>query len=194
MAEKAEHALIECLKQKSAEAFEELVARYGRRLYPVSLRILRNPEDAEDAVQDSFLSVYRNIDRFREESSLYTWLYRIACNQALAKRREQGRAYVAPTEPYLARFPEGQHLDEILAWSHMPDVLLSTQEIQGFFEKCIDELPEEFRMAYIHTQRRRKVDGGRGLRNPGNHEVRHEKPRSQGPPGAAQARRRLLLW
>ncbi|MDA2927880.1 sigma-70 family RNA polymerase sigma factor [Acidobacteria bacterium AH-259-G07] len=144
-----EQTLVERLKQRSKAAFEELVQTYGRRLYMVSLRILRNPEDAEDAVQESFLKVFQSIDSFREESSLYTWLYRIVCNESLLKLRTGGRPQVVPIEPYLPRFEQGQHVEAIGDWSSLPDLVLQTQELREFFEECIDELPEDYRIAYI---------------------------------------------
>jgi RNA polymerase sigma-70 factor (ECF subfamily) len=110
---------------------------------------LRNTQDAEDAVQETFLNAYQSMDTFREESSLYTWLYRIASNQCLAKLKRQRRRRTVPIEPYLPRFEQGQHTEKILDWSKMPDLEAVIQELREFFEKCIDELPEEFRMAYI---------------------------------------------
>ncbi|MBI4455805.1 MAG: sigma-70 family RNA polymerase sigma factor [Acidobacteria bacterium] len=141
-----EQDLIQGLKRKSTEAFEELVAGYARRLYYVSIQILRNPQDA---VQETFLKAFQTIEDFREESSLYTWLYRIACNQSLMKLRHQSQHKVVPIEPYLPRFEQGQHVDPILDWSSAPDSTLETQELTDFFEKCIQELPGDYRLAYI---------------------------------------------
>lgn len=145
----SEHELVRRLKDKSPEAFEELVTQYARRLYSVSMRLLRNPQDAEDAVQETFLNAYQSIDTFREESSLYTWLYRIVTNQALAKLKQQHRRPAISIEQYLPRFEQGQHAEMILDWHKIPDSVLSSQELSEFFEKCIDDLPEEFRLAYL---------------------------------------------
>lgn len=142
-------ALVERLKLGCPEAFEELVAVYGRRLYSVSFRILRNASDAEDAVQETFLSVLRNIGSFREESALYTWLYPIVCNQSLAKLRSRNRRQTIAIEDYLPRFERGEHAESILDWRDVPETRLRASELSDFFEKCIDELPEEFRLAYL---------------------------------------------
>ena len=142
--------LVQRLKKKSPEAFEELVSEYARRLYSVSLRILRNPQDAEDAVQETFLKVLQSIDSFREDSSLYTWLYHIVSNESLMKLRREGKREVVPIEPYLPKFEQGQHKEQIHDWSQqLPDQTLETQELSDFFAKCIDELPEHYRIAYI---------------------------------------------
>ena len=144
-----EETLVENLKQKSSEAFEELVAKYARPLYGVSYRILRNPQDAEDAVQETFLQVFQSIHKFRGESSLFTWLYRIVSNQAVAKLRRQGQRKIVPIEPYLPRFESGRLVDQMRNWRKEPDLGLQAKELEQFFEKCIDELPDEYRMAYI---------------------------------------------
>ena len=144
-----EETLVESLKQKSSEAFEELVTRYARRLYVVSYRILRNPQDAEDAVQETFLQVFRSIHKFREESSLFTWLHRIATNQALDKLRKQGPFEVVPIEPYLPHFESGRLVDQMRDWRKEPNFILQAKELELFFEKCINELPDEYRIPYI---------------------------------------------
>lgn len=144
-----EETLVESLKQKSSEAFEELVARYAHRLYLVSYRILRNSQDAEDAVQETFLQVFRSIHKFRKESSLFTWLHRIVTNQALEKFRKQGQFEIVPIEPYLPRFESGRLVDQMRDWRKEPNFVLQTKELELFFEKCINELPGEYRIPYI---------------------------------------------
>lgn len=144
-----EEMLVESLKQKSSEAFEELVTRYARRLYSVSYRILRNPQDAEDAVQETFLQVFRSIHKFRKESNLFTWLHRIATNQALDKLRKQGQFNVVPIEPYLPRFESGRLVDQMRDWRKEPNFVLQAKELELFFEKCINELPDEYRIPYL---------------------------------------------
>ena len=145
----SEQGFIELLKQKKDEAFEELVSRFGRRLFRVSFRILRNAHDAEDAVQETFLRVFQTIKDFREESSLYTWLYRIACNISLQKlRRRKGRVTV-PVEPYLPVFENGQHTETFADWSQSPESSFDLQELHEFLEKCVEELPDHHRVAYI---------------------------------------------
>jgi RNA polymerase sigma-70 factor (family 1) len=87
--------LVERLKAGDERAFEELVDTYKERLYRVAWRILRDDESAEDAAQEAFIKVYRNISRFEERSSLYTWMYRITVNIALNKlKRDKFRQMV----------------------------------------------------------------------------------------------------
>ncbi len=144
-----EETLVESLKQKSSEAFEELVTKYARRLYLVSYRILRNPQDAEDAVQETFLQVFRSIHKFRKESNLFTWLHRIVTNQALDRLKKQSQFKVVPIEPYLPRFESGRLVDPMRDWRKEPNFVLQAKELELFFEKCINELPDEYRIPYI---------------------------------------------
>jgi RNA polymerase sigma-70 factor (ECF subfamily) len=144
-----ENSLIGQLKKGSPEAFEELVASYGERLYSVALRILRNPPDAEDAVQETLLKVLKSIDSFREDSSLYTWLYRIVCNQSIMRYRQRAKRKVISIESYLPRFEHGQHVEAFVDWKDQPDGELQSHELSQFYEECIDDLPENYRLAYI---------------------------------------------
>src|SRR5712692_4938793 len=82
-------ALIELVLAGDRRAFEPLVRKHERRVFRVALAVLGNVEDAEEAMQDTFIKAYRHLDQFRGESRFTTWLTRIAVNEALQKR--QGR-------------------------------------------------------------------------------------------------------
>lgn len=84
-----DHRLIEACRAGQTEAFGVLVRRYQDRLYPTILRLCGCAEDAHDLIQDAFLRAYQKLDRFQGGSSFYTWLYRIAINQALSGRRRR---------------------------------------------------------------------------------------------------------
>ncbi|HYT91223.1 MAG TPA: sigma-70 family RNA polymerase sigma factor [Gemmataceae bacterium] len=84
-----DHRLIaECLKGRAA-AFGELVCRYQDRLFNTVYRLLDSAEDAQDVVQEAFLSAYQSLDSFKGDSQFYTWLYRIAFNTAISLKRKQ---------------------------------------------------------------------------------------------------------
>ncbi len=87
--------LVRRLKAGDERAFEELVEEYRERVHRVAWRILRDDEDAEDAAQETFIKVFKNIGRFEGRSSLYTWIYRITVNIALNKiKRDKFRRMV----------------------------------------------------------------------------------------------------
>lgn len=80
--------IAECLAGRR-DAFGELVARYQHRLYNATIRLVHNPEDAADVVQEAFLNAYQSLDSFKGDSEFFTWLYRIAFNAAVSHKRKQ---------------------------------------------------------------------------------------------------------
>jgi RNA polymerase sigma-70 factor, ECF subfamily len=80
--------IADCLQGRTA-AFEELVRRYQDRLYNAVYRLVSNPEDARDIVQDAFLNAYQSLAKFKGGAQFYTWLYRIAFNAAISLKRKQ---------------------------------------------------------------------------------------------------------
>ena len=84
-----ELALVQAAKQGDVSAFEDLVRRYDRNVFRIAQHITQNREDAEDVVQDAFLKAYSNLDQFQGQSKFYTWLVRIAVNEALMKLRRR---------------------------------------------------------------------------------------------------------
>lgn len=80
--------IADCLEGRPA-AFGELVRRYQDRLYNTVYRLLDNAEDAQDVVQDAFLSAYQSLDSFKGDAQFFTWLYRIAVNAAISLKRKQ---------------------------------------------------------------------------------------------------------
>ena len=78
-----ERELIARLQKRDEAAFEELIRQYEKKVYTLCFRMCGNSEDAEEAAQDAFLALWRGIDRFRQESSLSTWIYRLATNACI---------------------------------------------------------------------------------------------------------------
>jgi RNA polymerase sigma-70 factor (ECF subfamily) len=121
-------ALVEALKAQTPAAFDDLLKRYERRLLTVAVRITKNREDAEDVVQESFLKVFKNIDRFRADSKFATWLTRVAINQALMLMRGNTQNFVS--------IDEGMEDDraqkaEIRAGGYTPEQLCAQREFEG---------------------------------------------------------------
>src|SRR5947209_20331004 len=84
-----ELALVQAAKKGDVSAFEELVKRYDRNVFRIAQHITQNREDAEDVVQDAFLKAYSKLERVQGQSKFYTWLVRIAVNEALMKLRRR---------------------------------------------------------------------------------------------------------
>lgn len=81
--------LIRAAQGGDIDAFAEIVRRYERRLRLVLVRVLGDDRDAEEATQDAFVQAWRNLDRYRGDAAVFTWLYRIGVNEALARRRRK---------------------------------------------------------------------------------------------------------
>jgi len=91
MGQQEEQDFILALKRRDEAAFSELVRRHQHQVYNLVLRMLGNREEAEDVAQEVFVAVFRSIDGFREESSLATWLYRVATNHCKNRLKYLGR-------------------------------------------------------------------------------------------------------
>jgi RNA polymerase sigma-70 factor (ECF subfamily) len=113
--EPADERLVALAQGGDSSAFEQLARRHRDGTYRLALRIVDRPEDAEDVVQEVWLSVYTHLGRFRAESSFQTWLHRIAYNRSLQLRRSQGRSALDRAE---GDFDEGQA--SRAATSHRP--------------------------------------------------------------------------
>jgi RNA polymerase sigma-70 factor (ECF subfamily) len=120
---------------------EGLVAEYGDRVYAITLRITGSPEEAEDATQDTFLSAFRNRDRFRSESNVGSWLYRIAINAALQIVRKR-----RPVEPLESTGYSSAHVPD---WSAELFQRLELSELRTALEQGIALLPEDARVALV---------------------------------------------
>ena len=90
-----ELALVQAAKGGDVEAFEDLVRRYDRNVFRIAQHITQNREDAEDVVQDAFLKAYSNLHQFQGQSKFYTWLVRIAVNEALMRLRRRRRNFIS---------------------------------------------------------------------------------------------------
>jgi RNA polymerase sigma-70 factor (ECF subfamily) len=131
-------------------AFEACVRTHCGRMLVVARRILRNEEDARDAVQDAFLSAFRGIGRFRESASLGTWLHRIVVNAALGRLRGRQRHPEQSIENLLPHFGEDEHqLDPPAPWKETADADLQTREARALVQGCINRLPEIYRTVLL---------------------------------------------
>jgi len=87
LADSGDLALVRALREGSERAYETLLSRFQQPVYNLALRLLNDPSDASDVVQEVFLKVFRNVGHFRCQSSLKTWIFRIAINEAHNQRR-----------------------------------------------------------------------------------------------------------
>ena len=128
-------------------AFDELVRRYTSIVYRILYKILRHEEDTQDALQDTFVSAYRALPRFRQDARFSTWIYRIATNAALMKARARRTNLVSLDHP--TEDPEAQTAWDLPDWSATPDEEIMTGETRSIMEEAIQALPPEQRAAFV---------------------------------------------
>lgn len=146
----AEEPLVARLRRGEEAAFEAVVRDYGGRLLAVARRFLRNEEDARDAVQEAFLSAFRALSTFEENSSLSTWLHRIVINASLMRLRSRKRKAEESIEDLLPRFLQDGHQVEASAeWEGSAEILLVRSETRALVRRSIDRLPETHRAVLL---------------------------------------------
>lgn len=138
-----EQELIQQLRQRDESAFRQLVETYRNKVYNTVLNILQDPGDAEDSAQDVFIQVYESISSFKEESSLSTWIYRIAVRKALDKlRRRKTRQRLHQWIPWL---PEEEAVKTNF---YHPGITLDNKEKAAVLFRAIETLPEKQKIAF----------------------------------------------
>ncbi len=142
--------LLRALKQGDGRAYEALVRRHAGSLLVTARRILQHEEDAQEAVQDAFLSAFRGLDAFAGNSRLTTWLHRIAINASLNKLRRRQRKPERSIEDLLPRFEQDGHLAEpAVEWRDDAETLVQRDETRHLVREAIDELPEIYRTVLV---------------------------------------------
>lgn len=140
--------LVRAAKGGNIGAFEELVKRYDRNVFRIAQHITQNREDAEDVVQDAFMKAYGNLAQFQEQSKFYTWLVRIAVNEALMKlRRRRPERTVSLDED--VKTDEDSIPREVADWSPNPEQQYSQAELKQILTKTINGLPPSFRTVFV---------------------------------------------
>ncbi|HPF11306.1 MAG TPA: sigma-70 family RNA polymerase sigma factor [Flavobacteriaceae bacterium] len=135
-----EKTLIASLKESSQKdsAFNYLVSQYKERLYWHIRKMVLDHDDADDVLQNTFIKIFRNIEQFKEESKLYTWMYRIATNEAITFINKKAKKHMVSSEEL-----QQQALTRLEA-----DVYFEGTEIQLKLQKAIASLPEKQRLVF----------------------------------------------
>jgi len=138
--EKADREILDGLKDEKTKnlAFQNLVKAYQERLYWHIRKIVLTHDDTDDVLQNTFIKVWRNLDNFREESSLYTWLYRIATNESLTFINSTKKRSMIPMND----------TSEFLLNNMVSDEFFEGDEIQLKLQEAILTLPEKQRIVF----------------------------------------------
>jgi RNA polymerase sigma factor (sigma-70 family) len=137
-------ALVQLIVSGDRSAFELLMRRHNRRLYRLARAALRNPAEAEDALQDAYLLAFRSLHQFRGEASVSTWLSRLVLNECFGRRRrDHRRQTVVPITNSSAEI-------DVVAdtQNEMPDQLTGREQVRALLESKLDALPQDFRIVF----------------------------------------------
>jgi RNA polymerase sigma-70 factor, ECF subfamily len=147
----ADGALVEALRRGDPAAAEQLVERYGDRVYRLAMRITGSKEDAEEAAQDALWTAARKIGMFKGESAFGSWLYRITANAAYQKlRTRKSKAREIAIDDVLPSLDEdGRHFEPMDDWSNRVDEKALQGELREVLESAIDALPDDYRTALV---------------------------------------------
>jgi RNA polymerase sigma factor (sigma-70 family) len=125
--------------------FTALMRQYNRRLYRLARAVLRDDAEAEDALQDAYVSAYHSIQQFRGESALSTWLSRLVLNECLGRLRRSERRSKAMT----LVSPNDEMSDVAEDAGRRPDWILARAQMRALIEQKLDQLPEAFRLVFV---------------------------------------------
>ena len=142
--------LIQAINAGEVDKFQDLVKRYEAKLYNFSLRMCRDPSDAEDMIQDTFLNVFRYLKNFRYEAKFKNWLYKIAASVCIKKKRRRKHApdQTLSLEDFLPG-DEAEVARKIPRWTTIPLDQLLNEELAEVLSDTIHALPEKYRIVAI---------------------------------------------
>jgi RNA polymerase sigma-70 factor (ECF subfamily) len=143
-----ESTLVVQAREGDARAFGELVRRYEGKIFRLAQHITQNREDAEDVLQETFLKAYEHLDQFKGDSKFYTWIVRIAVNQALMKlRRRKTDKSVSLDETIDTG--EDTITREIAAWDEDPEQRFSREELGEILDTAVESLEPPYRSVFV---------------------------------------------
>ena len=149
-----DYEIVQRVQQGDKQAFNLLISKYQRKVARLVARLVKDPDDVQDVVQDSFIKAYKALGNFRGESAFYTWIYRIAINTAKNHLVAQNRR---PSSPNTMVDEDSETFDETDTLSDIstPESVLLSRQIAETVNKAIEDLPEELKTAIVM----REIDG-----------------------------------
>lgn len=136
------HVLIERLQAGHIDAFDGLFERYSPQVYRHAIRLLDNEAEAEEVMQEVFLTLYEKASTFRGDSAVSTWLYRLTANAAISRLRRRSRRHEVSLNAYLPQFSDDGHHRErpVVDWSHDIERAMVREESRQLLRAAIDQL------------------------------------------------------
>ncbi|HLA98801.1 MAG TPA: sigma-70 family RNA polymerase sigma factor [Anaerolineales bacterium] len=139
---------LELLRSGERAEFARLVETYYEMIYRLALKMLNDPQDAEDILQETFTKAYQHIQNFDGRAELSTWLYRIATNEALMHlRRKRPQTFSIESPDYADETAQEPH--QILDWRSLPEEELMSAEARTHMDAAIQNLPSSLRVVFV---------------------------------------------
>src|SRR5579884_2335518 len=143
-----ESALVARARQGDSQAFNELVNRYERKIFRLARHITQSEEDAEDVLQETFLKAFEHLPDFQGQSKFYTWIVRIAVNEALMKLRKRKTDKSVPLDEPVDT-GEDTVVREIAVWEENPEQKFSREELGHILNEAVESLRPAFRTVFV---------------------------------------------
>ena len=141
--------LVKLSRNGDKNAFGELVKRHEGKVYTLGFRFMKNREDAADVMQDTFLQAYRKLGSFEGKSAFSTWLYRIAVNICLMRKRKKKLEYVSFDSAIESESGGDDIKREPVDWSDEPLELADKEQVREKIEKALSKMPGEYREVVV---------------------------------------------
>ena len=140
--------LVRRIKRGDEQGFREMVDRYHARVYSLAYGVLRNSEDAEEATQDAFLTLYRKIGTFDDSKKFFSWFYRVALNAAYSRARRRKPITTVSLDDYVPRYRDDGHASpEFTAFVDGTEDEAIARDLAERAAEFMDELPQPYRDA-----------------------------------------------
>jgi len=143
-----EAEVLSLAREGDVKAFSDLVRRYEGKIFRLAQHITGNREDAEDVLQETFLKAYEHLDQFQGNSKFYTWIVRIAVNQALMKLRKRKTDKTVSMDETIDT-GEDTVAREIAAWDENPEQRYSREELNQILESAVESLAPPYRTVFV---------------------------------------------
>jgi RNA polymerase sigma-70 factor, ECF subfamily len=143
-----ETTLVAQSREGNTAAFAELVRRYEGKIFRLAQHVTQNREDAEDVLQETFMKAYEHLDQFQGNSKFYTWIVRIAVNQALMKLRRKKTGRTVSLDETIDT-GEDTVVREIAAWDENPEQRFSREEMGEILDSAIESLEPPYRSVFV---------------------------------------------
>jgi RNA polymerase sigma-70 factor (ECF subfamily) len=148
LADADETTLVAQSREGDTAAFGELVRRYEGKIFRLAQHVTQNREDAEDVLQETFMKAYEHLDQFQGNSKFYTWIVRIAVNQALMKLRRRKTDKSVSIDENIDT-GEDTMVREIAAWDEDPEQRFSRDELGGILDTAVQSLEPPYRSVFV---------------------------------------------